>query len=144
MCVPDAAHSLLTDTRRLGHRARAPMGGVSRFILRGLPDHLPHLGSSDGWRPAGLGRILLQPGQAHLEKPLSPASGPFWSLMPISAAISKSCLLPAANKTNAISLDLAGSIDRPRTLLQGLLLVFGEDNRRCDTHSFSQLSMPCR
>lgn len=35
--VPDAAHALLTDARRLGHRARAPVGRASGLFLRGLP-----------------------------------------------------------------------------------------------------------
>ena len=60
----------------------------------------------------------------------------FWLLMPISAAISRSCLPAAANKTTRARSTWRAGSDRPRAhCWRVALLVFGQLNRGCDTHA---------
>src|SRR5215471_7411014 len=54
MFVPDAAYTLLTDSHRFGHGARAPLRRVGGFLLRGSPDDLLQFGWRDR-RPAPRG-----------------------------------------------------------------------------------------
>ena len=58
MFVPDAAYALLTDSHRFGHGARAPVGRVGGFLLRGSPDDLQHFGWRDR-RPTPRARGIL-------------------------------------------------------------------------------------
>src|SRR5262244_2520036 len=74
MFVPDAAYALLTDSHRFGHGARAPMGRVGGFLLRGSPYDLQHFGWRDRRPAPRAGDILLQSGYTHFQETFSPAS----------------------------------------------------------------------
>ena len=135
MFVPDATHALLTEARRLRHRAGAPVGRVGGLLLRGLPDHLLHFGRCDGWRAARPGRILLQAGQAQFQEPLPPASRLLVADADLGGDL-QILLAGCCQQDDASSFDLAGrQRPAPRPLLQGALLVFGQFNRGCDTHA---------
>ena len=96
MFVPDPPHALFTDTRRLRHGARAPVGGVVWFLLRRFPNHFCICAGV----MVGVGRgrgVFLQAGEAILEEPFTPSSSLLIADI-ISAAISKSCFPSAAKR----------------------------------------------
>ena len=70
--VPDAPHAGLADARRCRHRARAPVRGVGRFLMRGHLHDLLHAAIGDGACSARSRCVLLQSGDAAFQKALAP------------------------------------------------------------------------
>ena len=72
MRMPDAAHAGLADPRRRRHRARRPVGGVDRLLMKGHLHYPLHLLLGDSARLGRPRRVLLESRDAACQEATAP------------------------------------------------------------------------
>ena len=73
--MPDTPYGGFAQSRRRRHRARAPVRGIERLLLRGFVNHFGGAGLGDCTRPAGSRRIFFECVDSTIQITVAPSRG---------------------------------------------------------------------